>query len=327
MFITENINPGEMLAELLKWRRVRAVATVRFANWKHDKHLCPKLADRLNAMLTVYRAYGHEVHDVQGFHDNGIDVLMKYEDKNGNERKAGIQIKSEDEFRRWERDKLDIVKTLKAQHATAIHDAGVDDFYLVLCVDAVRHRTRLRTLNAALMNFKPCTIIDPEDALSLFEADGLDITIWATRQLCQRDTILRAAIDDLENEYPDVAFFQIDLACRAFDGERRVCDEDLFEIWNDWAEFAGEQAGDPERLSEVLSSLTGSNLLQDDGGGIDYLIAVNLLPTSLCALYFDQKVRSLARAAEMRDHLVRLTDLSSRLGPEDNDEAEDDEET
>lgn len=113
MFITENINPGEMLAELLKWRRVREVATVRFANWKHDKHLCPKLTDRLNAMLTVYRAYGHQVHDVQGFHDNGIDVLMKYEDKDGNERKAGIQIKSEDEFRRWERASSTLSRRLR----------------------------------------------------------------------------------------------------------------------------------------------------------------------------------------------------------------------
>ena len=320
MLITEKISPGEMLAELLKGQRVRPQATARFADWKHDKHLCPQITERVNAMLSVYRAYGHEVHDVQGFQDNGIDVLMKYEDLDGNERRAGIQIKSEDEFRRWERDKLDIVKTLKAQHATAVHDAGVDDFYLVLCVDAVRHQSRLRTLNAAMMNFKPCTIIDPEDVLSLFEAKALDITIWATHQLCQRDTILRAAIDDLNAEYPDVAFFQIDLACRAFDGQHLVSDENLIEIWDDWVELAGERAGDPERISEIQSSLIGSNLLQDDGGDVNYLIAVNLLPTSVCALYFDQKVRSLARSAEMRDHLVRLTDLTSRLNLEEDDD-------
>lgn len=324
MLITEKINPGEMLAELLKGRRVRPAKTAQFAKWKHDKHLCPKLTEQVNAMLNVYRAYGHEVHDVQGFRDNGIDVLMKYEDHEGNDRRVGIQIKSEDEFRNWASGKLDMLKILKSQHANAVYDAKIDEYYLVLCVDAIKHRARIRSLNAALMNFTPCTIVEPEDLLDLFVADGGDITVWATRQLCQRDTILKAAINEVDSEYPDVAFFQIDLVCRVFEGQQLVIDENLLEIWDDWAEWAGEQAGDQERLSEILGNLTGSNMLQADAGDVSYRIAIDQLPTAVCALYFDQKIRSLGSAAEMRDHLVRLTDLASLLSPDQDDDAADD---
>jgi hypothetical protein len=313
MFITEELSPGEMLAELLRGRRVRPEATERFAKFKHNADLCPKFTEQVTTMLDVYRAYGQEAHDIQGFQDDGVDILLKYEDRHGESRRAGLQIKSEDEFIKWEKKTLDLPKTLKAQYATAIADAKVNEYYLVLCADAVRHRDRIRMLKADLKNFVPCTIIDPTDALGLFEMNGLEILARVTRLLCQRDKILNAAIHELDGEVTDVAFFLLALMCWAFDGYLRVTQDQLFELWYEWEEFAGTSAGSQDQLSDTVGTLVGSGVLEYDGS--ECVVAVNRLPPALCALYFDQKVRITHVAARLRTHLIDLLDLRDRLEP------------
>lgn len=98
MFITSELTLGEMLAELLKGRRVSLNETAAFAKLRHDKDLCPRFAQQISLMLDVYRAYGQEVHDIQNIRDDGIDVLFLYQDQDGNDRRVGLQIKSDDEF-------------------------------------------------------------------------------------------------------------------------------------------------------------------------------------------------------------------------------------
>ena len=311
MLITEKTNPGKMLAELLRGPRVPPAATERFAEWKHNEYLCPKLAEQVKAMLSVFEAYGHGAYDVQGFQDKGVDVLMIYEDEDGKSRRVGLQVKSESEFRAWNSKNTDMIKTIKTQHSNAIHDAKVDDYYLLLCVDAARHKEKIRSVNASLMNFNSCTVVEPEELLNLFMLSSMEVSAWATRELCRRDTILETAIDEMKMVDPDVAFFQIDLTCRVFDGMQVVKDKDLLNIWLDWEDLAEDRAGEEARISEVLSVLNGANLLQGDAGDDTFRIAVDQLPPAVCALYLDQNVRSLASVAQMRDHLVRLMDLKN----------------
>lgn len=304
MFITQDMNPGEMLAELLRGRRVRPEATSRLARLKHNNDLCPKLTERVSAMLEVYRSYNQEVHDIQGFHDNGVDILLKYETRDGNVRRAGIQIKSESEFRDWEAKRLDMIKTLKSQYSEAFEDARVHEYYIVLCVDAVRHQERIRTLNAKMMNYKNCSIIEPIDILDLLEADNLAVTRRVTRLLCQNDRVLNGAIEALNAEDVDVAFFIITLMCQAFDGDLLVSQVRLKEIWTEWEDFAKDRAGSDERLMLVLSALDTAGALSDDGDG--WSINVDQLPTALCALYFDQKFRIRDANADLADYLVGM---------------------
>lgn len=321
MFITDELNPGEMLAELFQGSRVRAAATQAFAGLKHDKDLCPRFAEQLSIMLGVYKAYGHEVHDIQSFRDDGVDILMKYETKDGLERRAGLQIKSEDEFRQWEEKKLSLPQILKAQFSTAVHNVGLNDFYVVLCVDADRHRSRIRTLCSELKNLTPCKIIEPVDVLDFYEMGAMDLWSRTSRLLCAHDLVLEAATSEADAEEPDVAFFTIALICDAFRGSGKVDDARLVDIWAAWEELACEEAGEPDRLSDILGQLENNAILEYDGAA-SYDIRVGNLPKALCALYFDLKVRAADVWTDPRRHLVSLVGLNRRAAFDDADEDE-----
>lgn len=325
MFITHEMDAGEMLAEHLKGRRVSPTATAAFADLRHDRDLCPHIANQVNTMLGVYRAYGQEVHDIQSFRDDGVDVLLVYEDKDGEERKVGLQIKSEDEFRQWEAKKLALIQILKGQAAQAVANVRLDAFYIVLCVDAVRHRQRIRNVCSELKNFSQCEIIEPIDALGFYQMEPMDLWARTTRMLCNRDVVLRRATSESDARSPDVAFFTITLLCQAFEGFLHVDDARLFDIWNEWAEFAGVAAGGQDRLSDILWELNSDGVLGGEVGE-DYTIQINRLPQALSALYFDLKVRS-DGFGSLTNHIIGLVELAARLVDDESSEEDDDDVT
>jgi len=316
MFITHDIDAGEMLAEHLKGRRVSPVATAAFANLGHDRDLCPHIAGQLSTMLGVYRAYGQEVHDIQSFRDDGVDVLLQHEDREGQEKRVGIQIKSEDEFRKWEDKKLSLIQILKGQTAQATANVRLDHYYILLCVDAVRHKSRIRTVCSELKNFPQCEIIEPVDVLGFYQLSPMDIWVRTTRILCQNDNVLLAATSECDSRDPDLAFFLITLVCQTLGGHlSHVDDGQFFEIWNEWEDFAGKAAGSQDRLSNILWALNGDGILGGSAGD-DYSIQIGQLPAALCALYYDLKVRSSDRGDDLRDNILGLVELSERLGDE-----------
>ena len=321
MFITDELNAGEMLAELFKGRRVSRSATAAFANFRHDRDLCPHIASQVNTMLSVYRAYGHKVHDIQSFRDDGVDILMVYEDKDGEERKVGLQIKSEDEFRQWESKKLPLIQILKGQTAQAFANVKLDAFYVLLCVDAVRHQQRIRNVCSELKNFSSCEIIEPVDALGFYQMEPIDLWARTTRMLCSQDAVLLRAKLESEAGTPDVAFFTIALLCQAYGGALHVDDSRLFDLWSEWEVFAGGAAGDQNRLSDILWELHGDGILGGEAGE-DFTIQIDRLPQALSALYFDLKVRS-DSLGDMLGHIIGLVELADRLT--DDESAEDDE--
>jgi hypothetical protein len=169
-----------------------------------------------------------------------------------------------------------------------------------------------------MKNFSPCTIIEPTDALGLFEMDALEIWARCTRLLCRNDKVLNAAIEELDAEAPDVAFFLVALVCQAFSADLEVKLSDLYGLWSDWEDFAGRAAAASERVSDVLASLQDSGVLKYMG--FNYELAVNRLPPALCALFFDHKVRVVDVPSDLREHLLNLVDLKGRVEPEIEDE-------
>lgn len=317
MFITHEIDAGEMLAEHLKGWRVSPAATSAFADLRHDRDLCPHIADQVNTMLGVYRAYGWQVHDIQSFRDDGVDVLLVYEDKDGQQRRVGLQIKSEEEFRQWEAKKLPLIQILKGQAAQAVANVRLDAFYVLLCVDAVRHRQRIRNLCSELKNFSRCEIIEPVDALGFYQMEPMILWTRTIRMLCNRDLVLRTATSNSDARAPDVAFFMITLLCQAFEGSLNVDDAKLFDIWNEWEEFSEAAHGEQNRLSDILWELSGDGVLGGEVGG-DYTIQIDRLPEGLSALYFDLKVRSPDGSGNVKDHIMALVELADRLADEAN---------
>ena len=315
MFITQNMTPGEMLAELFKGRRVSSYATDVFAELRHDKDLCPRIAKQISVMLDVYRAYGNEVHDIQSPRDDGIDILFRYEDKNGNERRAGIQIKSEDEFRQWEAGKLPLAQILKSQHASAMANVRLDEYYIILCVDAVRHQRRIRSICSELKNFRPATIIEPIDIFDFYEMSSIDVWARATRLLCHNDTVLKKATEEIEAEVSDVAFFMVDFVCRALGDSYDVDNNYLFQLWSEWVELNDNVDEDRDRLAEILVDFTNNGIIEYNG--VSYTLHVSQLPKGLCALYFDLCVRTPDNSINMREKIIKLLDMDVSLDEKD----------
>ena len=312
MFITDKLNPGEMLAELLKGGRLQPEETAQFQDLRHDKDLCPQVAKQVSTMLEVYKAYGQEAHDIQSFRDDGIDVILRYEDRKGTSKVAGIQIKSEDEFQQWEAKKLPLIQILKGQFATAVANVQVEQFYLILCVDAVRHRKRIRTLCSELKNFRPCEIIEPSNALNFYRLDPMEIWTRTIRLLCSQDRVFEAAKKEINNEDPDTAFFLITLVCQALGESYAVDDDRMSDIWSDWESFSGEKSGLPERIADVLGALEDGGILEHTGSG-SYTLQVSQLPPALCALYYDFRIRAAEPFAEISESILGLVGLKDRL--------------
>ncbi len=311
MFITNELNPGEMLAELLKGRRVDAANTKVFRSYRHDADLCPRIERQVSAMLYVYRAYGQEVSDIQSMRDDGIDILLRYENRAGEARKAAIQIKSNHEFEEWQRKKLQLPQILKAQYATATSNAQVDDFYVLLCVDSVEHKARIRMLSSETKNFSKCHIVKPEDLLEFFNMTDIELWGRTTRLLCHNDTVLKKTIEEMDSEEADIAFFLIRIVCRLFDGKNSFLSDDvIYDWWSDWLEFSGSNEDESERLAEVVSHLTDAGVFEYDSG---YHLRLEALPSALCALYFDLRVRLADTNVDIESQIRSLCALKDRV--------------
>jgi len=309
MLITHELDPGEMLAEILKGRRGRSADTERLASLRHDRDLCPRVHNRIKAMLDVYAAYRQDAHDIQGLRDEGVDILLKYRDRDDNEHLAGVQIKSHAEFDEWKAGKNPLPMKLKAQYAAATQALGVTDYYILLCVDEVVHQKHLRLLNSELKAYGGCTIIDPRDALGFLETPEAEITARVTRILCRDDLVLSAAIEEMDREEPDAAYMLLALTCQALGGDLVVTETWPSEIWNGLVELAPRQDR-PGRLEGAYGALQGGGLLKWEGAWD--IIQLDALPKGVCALYYDQIVRGLD-GGDIFSSLLDLLGVGDRL--------------
>ena len=105
MYLTETIAPLALVSEMLCGDEVAEEATARFAGYQHNKDLCPGFRKRILRILSTYEKHRIDVHDVQGFQDEGVDVSIRFDADDGTT-KLGLQIKSFDEIKKW-KDKKD----------------------------------------------------------------------------------------------------------------------------------------------------------------------------------------------------------------------------
>jgi hypothetical protein len=204
-----------------------------------------------------------------------------------------------------------MIEKLKAQYSAAKENARVDDYYVIPRADDQVHRKRVRSICSELKNYRGCTVIEPRDAFGFFQMSGLELVIRTTRLLCNSDTILRAALAEMDSEEPATAFFIVSLVCHAFERGVNVSPPNLRECWSDWSDLVGSQV---DQLANVISALSNDRILEYDGSG--YVIDVTQLSHSICALFFDLRVRNLANDAETRDYIVGLLDLRDRATAE-----------
>lgn len=300
MFITHQLTPGEMLSELLNLKGYEKVDTERFFKLGHDSHLCPEFRERVSAMLDAYKSHRTDVQDTQGPRDEGIDVDLRYQQEGTHH--VGLQIKSYKEIEDWaaKREPHFMLK-LKAQISAALHNVGVEDFYLLLCTDEIAHKKQIRLICSELKQFERVRIVLPRQALAFYERDDDWISTFVTKMLCKDDAVLDAALRHAGRMDPDHAFIQLSLLCRACEGAGKISQEDLFEIHHEWLELIGEEDLGSDRLADLIGELDGNGYCYGSDG--EDSLSLPDFPTSWVALYFDQKQR---RGGDVQARLAML---------------------
>ena len=323
MFITDDLSPAELLAELLSLRTRFSSETARFQNLRHNRDLCPRFADQINAMMDVYKRHRTDVHDIQGVRDNGVDVLLRYKTETESLYKVGIQLKSYKELEDEHKGRPSLFQVLKSQCLEAISNLGVDEWVLVLCTDEVEHLNLVRAICSEFKSVEKVTVIEPRQALAFYELKPLELASRVSTLLCAEDFVLKKARDEVSHLSDIALFMLLHLACDALRGEREVGQGAVLQLYSDWEERGSVYAVDKDALEEedeeecededaaeqisvndALQELENTGVLQmDEGAG--FHVRPEELP-GMCGLYFDQAIRSDLDHTDLRILLFKM---------------------
>lgn len=284
MFITESFTPLELLSELLCGDPSDEASTARFADYAHNKDLCPGFRSRILRVFNTYQKHRFDVHDVQAQADKGVDVFVRVNSDDGNTG-IGLQIKSDKEIVDWKAGRSkDFISTLRNQYTQALQERGVDQLYLVLCTDAVAHRDHLREITTRFAAYDRLKIVMPEAALGFFGMSEIGLDVAVTRLLCARDYVLREARRSVCDFPPGATALALELIFRALDGETRMTHEEYSELLDDAC--SEHEIDDPQALVAALDGF----IVDDVGVHDPYRIIPDRAP-AVCALYYDQLAR------------------------------------
>ena len=142
----------------------------------------------------------------------------------------------------------------------------------------------------------------PRQALALYEASEVEIQAYVTRLLCRRDSVLDAALNEVEGVSKDRAYLLLALVCLALSGESHVSQNDLSDLYHEWVEMNPDSDPEGDRVAELVWELEGAGLSTSEGND-GFAIDLAQLPTPLCAMYYDQKQR---RGGDMLLSLMTL---------------------
>lgn len=318
MFITDPLSPAQLLAELLANHRCADWQTKRFADLAHNADLCPAFQKQIDAILGSYMRIKTDVRDVQGLRDQGTDVMLRYEDENGETIRVGLQIKSYKEIDDWKnkKDGGGLIGTLKAQCADALHRGRVERWYIVLCADAKLHANQVRTVSSEFESYNNVTVVLPQNAMAFLEMDGLELMVHVAHLLCAHDTVLTAAQESFGKISPFAAYLMIALTCRYFgDGLHVIDDENLMSLCYDAHEHLGQQGDIHVLLDDAIFDLSGVNFLARE----EFFIVDPTVNIPLCAVYFVSKLQYRDRnMMDLVDYIAALLDVKT---PEKDEEA------
>lgn len=153
----------KIIHECLRFNRESIEKTKEFKKFKHNKHLCPLLEEKLNLILDYFNRYRNLAYDIQGFNDEGSDVIL-YLNKDDNQKTICFQIKSHSELMAGK----DIITKIGFQYAQSMKNYDPLEYYLIPCCYPNEKISKSQTLTDRLRNIRSefsgydrMTIIDP----------------------------------------------------------------------------------------------------------------------------------------------------------------------
>lgn len=301
--------PVDVLAELVSSVGILAKDTESlFASSGLDHpELVALLRDKLDVILESFRRYGSSVAETQYIRDHGVDVRLTFQTKEGDERRIGFQIKSNNEAskdlarrRAKARDQETLVGTLKRQAFEADRMGGVHEWWVFCCFDLGVHRELVSAINAEIGSGQQSRVkirvVDPREAFAFLGKDDVEIDTLCTLLLCEEDEILVRARTDCRQLTKDGKRVVLSTLGPALEGHRSVSLDELVEL---------VAAEDIEAAAEVLGLLERAGYLEQESGGSSFEISPAEFP-GLCALYFEGRVRHKYDSNEASDFLNRM---------------------
>lgn len=305
MYVTENINPIEMLSQLLTQPVANKVGK-NFEGIGHNDQLCPRFESLVRAIFGAYKRHRSSAYDIQGFTDQGADILVSWEDDNGESITAALQVKSYREVEqdlRIESGKRLIIPALKSQYVNSKSKHRVDTFYVLLCCDGgKKHRDFVRRVCAEFTSLPDVKVIGPAEAWAFYERLPDSVVAYCARVLCARDPLLRDVEEMFESRSNAFRWTAINALVRHLEDKQSVEFDELLVLDDDGGELG---RGDVERAVQEL--LWSGDLESADGSSFE-LSHDSFLP--LRALYYDCRVRHGVSGRDMVAFLMQITDMT-----------------
>lgn len=306
MFITSNATPAELLSQLIEGPATPISS--EFKPYLHNKDLCPRFQERAEQILNAYARHRASVDDIQGFTDQGVDILLQYSDESGTQHSIGLQVKSYREIEndlKLEPGKRTLISSLFAQRTRAQSKHRVEKFYIVLCGDGEKekHADFVRRVKAEFTSISDVRVITPGQAWAFLNRKDHEIAAYCAKILCAEDYVLREVVKEFAEE-PD-AFRRIIVAwtVNQLEGNSDMDIDDLIGYASDDDEC--DQARLLDQVATVVGDLEFNNDVENINGERFRLIRNDRV--NLSALYFDLRARHGLCGQDAIDYLWSVT--------------------
>lgn len=313
----KSYTPLGILAELLACKASTAEGTARFTERDLSNHdyLLSEFRERLEAILNFFERLGCESSENQGLDDNGVDLILRFED-NAKTRRVGFQIKSNREADGAAKiaqgikqnspspviDPEDtLLKTLKRQAYEARRATKIDEWWVLPCFDLKKHKKRFTAINTHFNNYPdpawPVRVVSPQQVIRLLEMSLPEIDAVCTLLLCGDDEVLRAARHEFGSLSKVAKRLIRETFIRALDGEVGIGDRDFIDILNDEEEL--------DVAAQLKEELEISGYVKNAYSDEYQKLNPHAFP-GLCALYFEGRVRHDLDPNDAADFMWRL---------------------
>ena len=183
---------------LLRYRRSMEKATKLFTNWKHNSDILPKMQGQLEVLRDARGKFQAVVYDIQGIHDEGSDIVIRYHIDDKPDDLICFQVKSFDDLA-----KKDYLQGLKPQRDDTFRSGRQPQHYfIVLCTDSVAHKSKIREIMAAFKNAERTEVIEPAYAFTFLHHPKARIEAYVKRSLEIEDIVLKLALESIEIPSP-----------------------------------------------------------------------------------------------------------------------------
>lgn len=188
-----------VIFDLLQFQRTAPESTKEFNDLKHNQHLCPRLQEKLEFVLSAFEKYRKITYDIQGVRDRGSDVVLKQSDENIN-RFICFQIKTKEDL-----IKPDYLKTLKAQYFDSLSAyKELIDYYILLCFHSKdeKFKEKMRTIEADFAPSIDAHVIEPEFVYTFLHLNSVRIDANIKSKFGSEDIVYRNAMSIVNNLTP-----------------------------------------------------------------------------------------------------------------------------